>query len=366
MIYRQPNPASEMMNSNTHTASLENYNSIQTLRAFAAILVVLMHMLFFYGDSLKYIGGSDTQMSGYYFFKGFGGCGLQIFFVISGFVMAFLYEKKETANFSDFVTRRLTRIVPLYWLVTLLTFILSDAGSISLLKLVQSLFFIPRPDNSTVVGPGWSLNFEMFFYALFGVAALVFRCSFFWIGVVFLCMNALGRMSGNYVMRLYSDPIVWNFVAGIAVYYAHTYFEIRKKATLIFTIGVLLLLSTIFWHLPNDSKDLPQLFPWGAPSVLIVLGATSMEVSKRGVLLFGSKILLTLGEASYALYLVHGLCFMTLTGFLLHKIRLQDFLTPDGAILAYLAICCLIAIVVNKWVEKPSIFLVRKMLRAKT
>lgn len=344
------------------TTTLTEYKSIQTLRAISAMLVALMHLIFFYCDSIKYIGGSTPKMANFYFFKGFGGCGIQIFFVISGFIMAFLHAKGETLSFGDFAKRRITRIVPLYWIVTLFwAFVLVGSPGVPTLHLVNSLLFIPEFDQTPVVGPGWTLNLEMFFYALFGLSALVFRKSFLWIAVLFLVTNSVFYITGNYVMRLYSDPIVWNFIAGITIYHVHRSPMIQRESTEIFTIGVILLVSSIFWHLPDDSKGIRQFLPWGVPSMLIVLGAVSMESIGNGMRLFRINILLTMGDASYALYLIHGLCFFGVSNILLYTLKLQELTTPDIAIIVYLLVCCIIAIAVNKFIEKPSIRLTRKM-----
>ena len=339
------------------------YRSIQMLRAVAAMLVALMHIIFFYCDSIKYIGGAQPHMATFFDFKGFGGSGMQIFFVISGFIMAYLYEIGETKSFSDFVVRRLTRIVPLYWIATILwAYVLNAPGSFPLSRVLQSLFFIPRPDNTAVLGPGWSLNFEMFFYMLFGLSTLVFRVSFLWVAAVFLVFSALAEVTGFYVFRLYSDPIVWNFIAGITIFHIHRLPWARREAPAILLIGVAMLVSSIFWHVPDSSSGIRQFLPWGVPSMLIVLGAVGLEVDGRGARLFGSRILLELGNASYSLYLVHTMCFIGVSSLLLYKLNVQKYIGPDGAVLLYLAVCCGIAVLVHRLVEKPITRITRRLV----
>ena len=339
------------------------YRSIQILRAVAAMLVALMHLIFFYCDSIQYIGGAQPHMATLFDFKGFGGSGMQIFFVISGFIMAYLYDIGETKSFSDFVVRRLTRIVPLYWIATILwAYVLNVPGSFPLSRVLQSLFFIPRPDNTAVLGPGWSLNFEMFFYMLFGLSALVFRVSFLWVAVVFLVFNALAELTGFYVFRLYSDPIVWNFIAGIAIFHIHRLPWVRREAPAILWTGVAVLVSSIFWHVPDSSYGIRQFLPWGVPSMLIVLGAVGLEADGRGARLFGSRVLLELGNASYSLYLVHTMCFIGVSNLLLYKMNVQKYIGPDGAIILYLAVCCGIAVIVHRLIEKPATRITRRLV----
>jgi exopolysaccharide production protein ExoZ len=339
------------------------YNSIQALRAVAAILVTLMHLLFFYGDSIKYLGTPPPRMSEFYYFKGFGGCGVQIFFVISGFIMAFLHEKGETRSILEFSIRRITRIVPLYWAATLfLFFAIAGSENIPLPHLLHSLFFIPEPNNQTVLGPGWSLNYEMFFYALFGICTFTFRKSITWITATFLLLDMVSRTTDNYIARLYSDPIIWNFLAGIAIWHIHRLGIIQNNSKTIFFIGISMLISSIFYHLPNDSKGIRQVIPWGIPSMIIVLGIVSMESAGKQVKFLENKVLLTIGEASYALYLVHGLCFFGISNILLYQLKIQEIINPDGAVIAYLIICCAIAIAVHKWIEIPLIMVTRKAI----
>jgi peptidoglycan/LPS O-acetylase OafA/YrhL len=342
---------------------LKEYLSIQILRALAAMLVVLMHLQVFYGDSMKYLGGREPYMSRFFYFKVFGGCGVQIFFVISGFIMAFLKEKGESSNLADFILRRLTRIVPLYWIVTLFwTFFLAGFSNISTSRLLHSLFFIPEADNMTVVGPGWSLNFEMLFYLIFGILTFILRCSYIWIGIFFLLLHLCGEVLGYPVMVLLGDPIVWNFIAGIAIFYLHQNPSIQRESTIISVVGASILISTIFWHIPDKSFGIRQFMPWGIPSMLIVLGAVSMEAAGKGTRIFKNSVLLVMGNASYSLYLIHTLCFFGVSTLLLYKLKLQTIVGPDGALIIYFVVCCGIALIVHNFIEKPSTRLIRWLI----
>ena len=336
-----------------HPAVLQ-YRSIQNLRAVAAILVVVMHTLFFYDDSIQYLGGNSPHMATFFHFKGFGGCGVQLFFVISGFIMAYLNAIGETRSFGAFAYRRITRVVPLYWILTCVwVYWLMPPGSYAAPKVLQSLFFIPRPDNTAVLGPGWSLNFEMFFYLVFGTVMLALRQSAIWLVAAFLLLGVLGSITNFYVFRLYSDPIVWNFVAGVAIYHVHCMPAIRRHASAILMCGAMLLLSSIYWHVPDSSFGARQVLPWGVPSMLIVLGSVSMEAAGRGRRLFGSSIMLELGNASYALYLTHSLCFIGVSKLVFYTLRVQARIGADGAVLVFIAIAIAIAIAVHHLVEKP-------------
>lgn len=115
----------------------------------------------------------------------FGTSGVDLFFVISGFIVVVTTAGVDTKPF-DFWRRRIVRVVPLYWLLTLLmvTVALIAPGLFKTLKVapetvLQSLLFIPHFSQSfsgvvwPLLVPGWTLNFEMFFYALFGLALIL-------------------------------------------------------------------------------------------------------------------------------------------------------------------------------------------------
>ena len=340
------------------------YRSIQTLRGVAAMLVALLHIFFSYTDIIaKPLGAPEPKMATFYYFKCFGGSGMQIFFVISGFIMAYLHKIQETTKFFDFSIRRLTRIAPLYWIVTMFwAYVLFAPGTYSMSHILESIFFIPRPDNAPVVGPGWSLNLEMFFYALFGFVTLVCHCSLLWVAISFVIMNLFAELTGFYFFRLYSDPIVWNFVFGIAIYYMHRLPVIQRESVAIFLVGVTLLLSSIFWHLADSSFGIRQFLPWGVPSMFIVLGAVAMEAKGAGKRLFNSRIILELGNASYALYLTHSISIVFAHKMLYYEIKTNNlYIDPDVYAILLLVLCCLVSLVVHRFVEKPMTRMLRKL-----
>src|ERR1700730_5914930 len=134
--------------------------NIQSLRALAALSVAYFHTDF---------GGIR-----------FGSFGVDVFFVISGFIMAQICQTDS----SHFFLRRLVRIVPLYWALTLLIFGLAKFAPWLVYRapadwadLARSLFFVPYQNKSGLVQPelflGWTLNYEMFFYVNVALALLI-------------------------------------------------------------------------------------------------------------------------------------------------------------------------------------------------
>lgn len=148
-----------------------NIEGLQVLRAIAALMVVLHH-------ARLSVPGSDAWPT-------FGEAGVDIFFVISGFVMAYttnpdhqLPMRGRLQAAGMFLRRRVIRVVPLYWLALLWTsrraLMQGQAGT----DLAKDFFFIPHPNAAipTWLAPtlqqGWTLNYEAFFYLLFGATLL--------------------------------------------------------------------------------------------------------------------------------------------------------------------------------------------------
>jgi exopolysaccharide production protein ExoZ len=151
-------------------AASDKLFALQLLRAVAATGVVISHVRY---DFLHHFGLPDGLPG----FINAGAAGVDLFFVISGFVMVYssetLFGRDRAATI--FLVRRVARIVPLYWLMSALMiayvaargFAASDASPT---QAVLSFLFIPYPrpsgEMSPVYGVGWTLNYEMFFYAV--------------------------------------------------------------------------------------------------------------------------------------------------------------------------------------------------------
>lgn len=260
---------------------------IQYLRAVAALLVVLHH-------------ATDKAGMGWVL----GAAGVDIFFVISGFIMT-LITGQATAP-GPFLLDRVKRIVPIYWLATC---VMAAGGLLNLFPnlqltlghFVQSLLFIPHPspDGGTswpLLAPGWTLNYEMFFYAVFAATLLLPR------GRLAALTAALGGVvaagliwpSGPFAWRFYADPIVLEFLAG-------AWLGAAWKAGWRpppWTGAVAILAGAVgFAVLPADGE---RILVWGVPALLIVAGGLVAEP-----LLPRLKVPLFVGDGSYSIYLWH-------------------------------------------------------------
>src|SRR6266496_5726672 len=192
-----------------------NLVSLQALRAGAAISVSLVHLNLI---SVMLQGGSNERATLYPLASG-----VDLFFVISGFIM--VYSSGQLFGKSDslyiFFMRRIARVVPIYWLTMSIDLFL-ERKPLSLTNLFGSYFFVPfmESDGSIVplYGVGWTLNFEMFFYCVFSIM-IMFRRSIAILGVstVLFSMMVLENLlqTPPIPVIFWSDPIVFEFIFGM-------------------------------------------------------------------------------------------------------------------------------------------------------
>jgi exopolysaccharide production protein ExoZ len=274
--------------------------SIQYLRALAALGVVIFHAS--PADNLFMVGNA----------------GVDIFFVVSGFIMWSITEARPTSP-AAFLRDRLIRIAPLYWLLTTLLVVgvlfmpnLFPNLKIDLSYVVGSYLFVPmRPPGSTAADPiwpvlvqGWTLNYEMFFYVLFSIC-LFLRPSLRLAALSLTLLSCViaGAFYGgsNALVLSFTDPIFLEFLAGIllGVCFRRGLLPSRAWGYGFIALGVMLLLGCAI-----ASVTQPRLLAWGLPAVLLVGGALVLETTGRIPQLPWLRLI---GDSSYSLYLTHGL-----------------------------------------------------------
>jgi exopolysaccharide production protein ExoZ len=338
-----------------------SYKSIQALRAIAAILVVLMHQIFYYDANLIYLKEATPKISSFYEFKSFGMAGVHLFFVISGFVMALIYEAKPMQGPARFVKDRVIRIVPLYWIATIAWVLVHAPGTYTNTSIIKAMLFVPTAEFFPVLGVGWSLNYEMFFYAIFTIAVIAFKRSIY----VMAIPLALSVIAGHYfpgtLSTFYGNPIILEFLAGIVIFKIHRLGCLKNSGHILFWSGIISLLSSVVYLHGGSFLAKNPVIPWGIPSALIVLGATVLDFNGKTYGVLRSRALQLLGAASYSIYLSHPISGLFTDAIIVYDWRLQSFFGSDGAIFLLTACCCLTGIAVHKIVEQPCIRLIKKL-----
>jgi exopolysaccharide production protein ExoZ len=278
-----------------------DFLSIQYLRGLAALGVLLFHA---------------SQRAGGAF--GAGAAGVDVFFVISGFIM-WTVSARRAAGPGDFLLRRAGRIAPLYWTVTLLVVGL-DLLRPSLFPnmrldpphVILSLLFLPHRDPTgdiaPVIVPGWTLNYECFFYVVFALTLVLPAGRRAWAltaALGGLCLLGLFLPHGRWAaVDTYCDPLVLEFVAGAWLAKAAAAGRLGSSAAAWAAIGAGVLILAAVAVTGADVRGWERLPYWGLPALLIVWGALSLEGAGRMPAFAPLK---RLGDASYSIYLAHGL-----------------------------------------------------------
>ena len=304
---------------------MQRFQSIHYLRAVAALMVVVLHLH----------TGTDfmhDRVSAIAWLEG----GVDIFFIISGFVMV-----KSTAGNTilpqDFFIRRCQRIVPLYWLATL---IMMTAIPGEFLFKLGSMFFLPMANPHSgllvpVVEPGWTLNYEMFFYLLFALSLLLAEKWRFWAlaGTLISLATVSLILQPDGILGFYTNPIMLEFLLGMAI----AKFGLKGPILLI-PIGF----AAMYFLYPQASSRLVSL---GIPAALIIIGAVGIEHKMRSY-----RVLNVLGDASYSIYVFH----LLVLGIL---IKNWDQMRVDQAYFAPVAVIFVIvtAVALHWFLERPII-----------
>jgi exopolysaccharide production protein ExoZ len=282
--------------------------SVQVLRAVAAVSVALCH----FNQVQLILSGRGNDVIPLYFLSS----GVDLFFVISGFIM--VHSSDQLFSTADgpliFAVRRLARVVPMYWIATISGLLISGGWNWSWSSLFQSLFFVPYSIATgqavPLLGVGWTLNYEMFFYAIFAFALLLPRkAAVPLVCAILVFVSVVGsEVSIQLVpVRFWFDPIVLEFTFGMGLALIY-----RRQIVLPWTLRVLMIvvaLATIFLTQRHiGGAGLPSgyrfLF-WGVPAAMIFAAVVfSPRQRQEGLIWRGWA---ALGNASYSIYLVHSI-----------------------------------------------------------
>lgn len=281
----------------------ERLNTLQLLRAVAATLVFVFHLSDIFRTHGLVEGARGTV----------GAAGVDIFFVVSGFIITWTAGQGR----GRFVLKRLARIVPLYWLVTLgvcaigmLAPHLLTGTTITPEAVVKSLLFIPfaRETGSMlpIVAVGWSLNYEMMFYALFALCLGADRCrTVLRVSAVLLLLVILGRSLDGLppVAAFYTRGILLEFLAGMLICLAWRRDPaLFRKLWPLLPLGIAALAAQEVYALPLYAPPLPREMAYGVPAACIVTGALSIRLPEGPWCRLATQV----GDASYGIYLIHS------------------------------------------------------------
>lgn len=288
------------------------YDGIQVLRGIAALLVLIVHAIL--------VMPAPRDMFFHPLAYGGGAIGVDIFFVISGFVVS-LAAEKPGIHARNFLCERSLRVLPIYFVVSL-PFLLLDRITWS--KIWNTLFFVPMLDFGQYTDPlhwlGWTIGLEMWFYAMLALSMLVMPKSPFrlFAGLI-VCLVAGGLLyeSRWVAIRYITTPVAVEFLFGTLIYC------FRGRLSLNVSLALLVIGLWAMWHgltynpwmvemalvsktvlFANPIVGVTRLIVWGIPAAMVVaaiVGMTRAETFKwPGPLRW-------FGDISYSFYLAQPL-----------------------------------------------------------
>ena len=263
-----------------------NYN-IQYLRAVAAIATVAYHTI---GISYNY--GYDYP--NFFNVKQWGGYGVDLFFVISGYVIVYSQDKSNK-NISLFLKNRFLRIIPTYYFLTTfyIFFIVffpnlfksSSNFELNSTILESYLFYSTWFENFPLLKVGWSIEYEIYFYLIFSISILLknFVKEYYFTLIIVIILFLI------FDLQLF----VLEFCLGILIHIIRKKYKVNKNiSSLLFFLGIIIFVIDI-----KKLNELDRFFSYGIPSFLIILGSIDLKEHKF-------SFFKLLGDASYSIYLI--------------------------------------------------------------
>lgn len=292
---------------------LRKLETLEAVRGIAALLVVLYHLQDIFSARMEIV-----PFGGVF---GAGDRGVDLFFVLSGFIIAFIHKRDvgNPAAVGPYFFKRACRVLPAVWILTLLATVLyafhfgghAKAAKLDAWNFVASMLLLPQ-QQTALVNVTWTLKYEIFFYALFAlvianrrfglVTLLAWQCA------VLLHLFGLLQVS-DWLTSYYLRPICLEFGIGMlgAWVVAHGGMTFRTPAWL--TVGLLfsaigvvagglLLEGLVGRHVLEPER----LLIYGVAPGVAILALVKLEQTGG---LRAPKILVWLGSISYAVYLTN-------------------------------------------------------------
>lgn len=349
--------------------SSSKLEAVQFLRGLAAILVLVEHVLREAIERFSY---------NYEFFHFPWAIGINLFFVISGFIMYYTNHDAFAVPGAPakFLLRRVIRVVPLYFLFTsaMVAVLLVIPGALGktrfdLQHVISSYLFWPveRYDGRTcpILSLGWTLNYEMFFYLLFAAVLFLKRgTGVVLLGVGMVALVLAGKLLGipTVALRFWTSEIILEFLigVGIGVYYV----GLKNIQTRWFPFWIVntaaILIAATAGSLNAHQEVVPRIIERSVPAALVVFAFVALLSPAHGAGL--PSWTSALGNSSYALYLSHRFPLRLLT---LAWSHIMPFNAVSGIVFMVVSffVCIGVGQAVHLWVESPLLNGVNALVR---
>jgi exopolysaccharide production protein ExoZ len=335
--------------------------TLQVTRGVAANLVVLSHLV---PIEPRYTGGHILPTCSFY-----GMAGVDIFFVLSGFIMVAVAGKGIGAI--QFLWRRAARVYPAYWLVSLLILAICLAkpawAGIWWPNSVWRSFLLVPDSQWPLLAIGWTLIHEVYFYLIFA-ALLALRIPLSigllgW-GFVLLIVTILG---GDYVTsfplgRVLTSPLTAEFMLGAAIGILYDQKNMRGAAWA-GPIGLAMLAASIVFVAPalalanNTHFGAWRVVLFGIPAALIIYWLAALEQKAART---PPRLLVALGDWSYATYLTHLLVLFAF-GRMIHALAPLGVMSGLVLIVVGLLAANLTGAVMFRFFERPTLKMLNRL-----
>ncbi|MEJ8856085.1 acyltransferase [Variovorax robiniae] len=344
------------------------YESLRTCRAVAAILLVCFHL----SDNLarpKYFGSDAAPLE--QFFALGGHARVAFFFVLSGFIITLMHRKDigTPGRLLPYLRKRVTRIYPTYLLVFSCAYLASlslpslrDSAPTDLGVLLKSLLLLPQ-DPAVVGGTGapvlyvvWSLQYEMVFYAAMALA-IVHRMLLAGALLLFVLNMAWHLFTGStsFPGSFFANDLLLLFGIGAATAWVvqRDDWRLRRPGWVAAAAGGSFFGIGALAEILDGAVPLPLLhMGYGLFAAILIVALVQAEQQRQPGRRFGNRFTALVGDASYALFLLHLPLLALLT-----RVAVGAGLHGVGGMLVtfvlILAACVAVAIAFHQWIERP-------------
>lgn len=358
--------------------SKNRLEAVQILRGIAALLVVVVHAIDLY-DLRPDLPRAWLQDLGH--FNDFGASGVDMFFVLSGFVMACTIENPVQRSACAFIGNRFVRVVPYYWLVSVpFLFVCLTVGIVfEPAQYVTSIAMFPVTSPELFLTPalfvGWTLAFELAFYSVVALAITTVKSRdnrlrlALQLTITMALLGLVGKPQSD-LASIWFNTIWFEFALGMAAY--GIWQRWRAQAPIALSLSLLAAglaglgysiafgfpFRVIHWGILNEGAGSARTIMWALPSSAILVGLLWLSEGPKGAWLRGTRIWKfgkRLGDASYSLYLLHPFSIVLATTYLP-----TNRVDADVVIVTLVALNIVIALAAYRWIEQPMLNALRR------
>lgn len=347
----------------------KRFDNIQALRGLAIFLVILFHISNI-NNTFPYGINSLPK------FSNVGAAGVDIFFVISGFIISSITRGKfqNSSCMRDFILHRIARIYPLYWFYLFIVL-----AHIFLVYLIRGAHqwehsfyywqnFLLWPHYGELILPvSWTLSYEIYFYGvmtllLFFPERWFIKLTLLWAVIIYGLHSFINPVSQAYVVI--SSTISLEFIAGCLIA-RMPYLRLKQQNYLLLASGIALLFIGYYYFqidpkIIHSSMESIRVVMFGIPSMLIVYATVGLEFNQIKL----PSVMIKFGDASYTTYLSH-LIILTLLARLWMTVHYHSITFAVIMLSVMFASVICYGFIGYHYIEKPMISFFRNKIQSR-